>query len=227
MRKQSLLSGILLISATTALLISEWRAQTNTSSVQNESRGQIQYRVYNSESTISELTPTLQASDSYIEKIVTPTPAMVGEREVVSIFPPDFKDTDIYIYDFSKEDIKILERITEAEATGGDIESKMNVASVIINRVNSDSFPDSIKSVVFQRTGNTYQFSPIKDNRYYEVETTKETKKAIKKILKYGVINDALYFCNPNDVKSAKNKSWFKKLTYLFTDSINHSFYKE
>lgn len=128
-------------------------------------------------------------------------------------------------FNLSNSEITILERITEAEATGGSIEAKMNVANVILNRVKSDRFPNSVESVVFQK--NPTQFSPTSDGRYWSVTVTKETKEAVKRALtEEDTIKGALYFCNPKDVKNLKTQAWFKKLTYIGKDASGHSFYR-
>lgn len=123
---------------------------------------------------------------------------------------------------YTNEDIEILERIVEAECTGGDIDSKKNVASVIINRTKDSNFPNTIEEVVFQKR----QFSPITDGRYWSVSVADETKEAVEDVIASGVTNKAIYFANISIVKSKKNKDWFGTLEYLFTDSIGHSFYR-
>lgn len=126
---------------------------------------------------------------------------------------------------YSDKEIEILQRIVEAEVTGGSIQAKMNVASVILNRVNSDKFPNTIKQVVFQ--SNPIQFSPIRDNRYYSVNITEETIIAVNNVIENGDCTmGALFFCNLNDVKNNKNVEWFNKLEFLFIDDVNHYFYK-
>ncbi|MGN1084537.1 MAG: cell wall hydrolase, partial [Lachnospiraceae bacterium] len=65
-------------------------------------------------------------------------------------------DTPLII---TEEDKEVLLRIVEAEATCEDIKGRMLVANVILNRVVSEDFPDSITEVVFQNNGVTYQFS--------------------------------------------------------------------
>ena len=55
------------------------------------------------------------------------------------------------IYEISNTDFNILSRIVEAEATDKDIKSKILVANVVLNRLKSEDFPDSIEGVVFQR----------------------------------------------------------------------------
>lgn len=126
------------------------------------------------------------------------------------------------INSISNADISMLERIVEAEATAGNIESKTHIASVILNRLISDKFPNSIEGVIFQRNGKVVQFSPIKDGRYYSVIVTKDTKEAVQEVLKNGdTTKGALYFCNPSDIKT----KWFNSLNKLFTDEIGHTFF--
>lgn len=48
-----------------------------------------------------------------------------------------------------KRDKKILQRIVEAEAGDQDIRGRRLVANVILNRVRSSKFPDTIREVVF------------------------------------------------------------------------------
>ena len=78
-----------------------------------------------------------------------------------------------------REERRILERIVEAEAGDQDLKGRILVANVIMNRVKSKRFPDSIKAVVFAHR----QFSPIQNGRYYRVTVSQKTKKAVKKAL--------------------------------------------
>lgn len=126
----------------------------------------------------------------------------------------------------NEEDTGVLQRIVEAEATGEDIKGKMLVANVILNRVKNKDFPDSVKAVVFQRSGSTYQFSPIKDGRYYSVKISESTKKAVNRVLQgEDYSQGALYFSAR--IRADKNSmSWFDRhLTYLFKYG-GHEFFK-
>ena len=229
-----ILSVLILLLGATSLVASyqhRIKADRNTSVQMYESRRQIKTEIYYNQMVDSQ-PDQLEESNLNKSISVTPKPTIVGEKELVSIFSSDLdiKDRDIkqktkvkYTYKVTSEEKEILERMVEAECTDQSKESKMNVTSVIINRVNSTSFPDDIKSVVFEK----HQFSPISDRRYYEVKITKATKQAVEKVLRDGVINEALYFCNPKDIESSKNKRWFENLKYLFTDDSHHSFYTE
>lgn len=125
--------------------------------------------------------------------------------------------------DFSKEDRFILYRIVEAEAGDGNIQVKKNVAHVIFNRLKSKKFANNVHDVVFAK----HQFSPISDGRYWKVTIADSTKDAVIKAYEEGdTTGGALYFANMKYVSNAKTRAWFNSMKCLFTDSINHSFYK-
>ncbi len=131
-----------------------------------------------------------------------------------------------YVIDLSEGEIEILQRIVEAEATGEDIKGKILVANVILNRVKDDDFPDTIKGVVFQKDGGTYQFSPIKDKRYWSVKISKDTVEAIESVMQgEDYSKGALYFSARS--RADKNSmSWFDNhLEFLFQYG-GHEFFK-
>jgi N-acetylmuramoyl-L-alanine amidase len=230
MVKRILSIGILTLFLVTSLVAAYQHHQLNaeTSSVtMSDSRRQYKYeKYYNNYNEEQYEQKTSQCKSNKI--VVTPSPIPVIEEDYNAVKIDVSNDrvkqnkTDNKI-NITSTERKILERIVEAEATDQSIEARENVASVILNRVSSDSFPDNIKAVVFQKN----QFSPIQDGRYDKVKITEETVEAVNNIVKDGVTNNALYFCNSNDVKSAKNKKWFKQLKFLFKDDSGHSFYTE
>lgn len=121
---------------------------------------------------------------------------------------------------------EVLLRIVEAEATGEDIKGKMLVANVILNRVKSSQFPDTVKEVVFQKNGRTTQFSPIADGRYWSVSISKSTREAVERVLNgEDESQGALYFSARSKAKKS-NMNWFdNNLTWLFKYG-GHEFYK-
>lgn len=131
-----------------------------------------------------------------------------------------------YVIKLNDNEVEILQRIVEAEATGEDVKGKMLVANVILNRVNNKSFPNSVKGVVFQKSGNTYQFSPTKDGRYWSVNISKDTKKAVERVLQgEDDSKGALYFSARS--RADKNSMrWFDShLDFLFQYG-GHEFFR-
>lgn len=63
---------------------------------------------------------------------------------------------------YSNEDVDLLARLITAEADGEPYNAKVAVGAVVVNRVKSNIFPDTIKDVIYQvdEYGN-YQFTPV------------------------------------------------------------------
>lgn len=131
-------------------------------------------------------------------------------------------DTPLLI---TEEDKEVLLRIVEAEATCEDVMGRMLVANVILNRVVSEHFPDSIAEVVFQNNGVTYQFSPIKDGRYWTVEISDQTREAVERVLAgEDYSQGALYFA-ARKLANKNAMSWFDNtLQYLFQYGVHEFF---
>lgn len=117
-----------------------------------------------------------------------------------------------------EESIEILCRIVEAEAGTEDEKGRILVANVVMNRVESSRFPDTVKGVVFQKSGGLYQFSPVANGRYYRVTVSEETREAVEKVLRgKDESQGALYFVN-RYAANAEYMSWFdRKCTALFS----------
>lgn len=121
-------------------------------------------------------------------------------------------------YSLSKEDYEVLLRIVEAEAGGEDIKGKMLVAGVVMNRVESSKFPDTVKEVVFQKENGVSQFSPISDGRYEKVKVSKETEEAVERVLcGEDITEGALYFAARKYADPERMKWFDNSLTLLFT----------
>lgn len=130
-------------------------------------------------------------------------------------------------YRFLEEDeLEVLQRIVEAEAGNEDEDGKLLVANVVLNRVDSDSFPDTVTEVVFQQSKGVTQFSPVASGRIHTVEVSEETVAAVERALAGEDISQgALYFA-ARKYASSKKMRWFdEKLTFLFRHG-GHEFYK-
>ena len=122
---------------------------------------------------------------------------------------------------YTDEDYQVLLRIVQAEAGICDPKGKILVADVIINRVLSGKFPDSVKAVVYQPS----QFQPVSNGTINTVKVTAETIECVDRALSgEDYSNGALYFMNRRASGSAA--SWFdRRLTYLFAHD-GHEFFR-
>ena len=129
------------------------------------------------------------------------------------------------IYEVSEEDYVALLRLVEAEASGEDIKGKLLVANVVLNRVKSGVFPDTIKEVIYQRQNGRAQFSPVATGKIDRVAVSEETVEAVERALcGEDESAGALYFVAPA-YADAGNHQWFRdNLTLLFSYE-GHEFY--
>lgn len=129
------------------------------------------------------------------------------------------------IYEVSEEDYDVLLRLVEAEASGEDIKGKLLVANVVLNRVKSGVFPDTIKEVIYQRQNGRAQFSPVATGKIDRVAVSEETVEAVERALcGEDESAGALYFVAPA-YADAGNHQWFRdNLTLLFSYE-GHEFY--
>lgn len=98
----------------------------------------------------------------------------------------------------SNEEKDFFARLVEAEAKGEPFEGKVAVATVVLNRVESPEFPDTVTEVVKENTGNTYAFSPVQNGEINK-PASEESKQAVEEALKReNTLGDAIYFYNPD-----------------------------
>lgn len=122
-----------------------------------------------------------------------------------------------YIYDITNEDYEVLLRIVEAEAGCEDKIGKLLVANVVLNRVKSELFPNTIKEVVMQKKHGTTQFSPVANKKFYNVEISQDTIDVVERALCGEDISEgALYFASRKYADPERMKWFDTNLTFLF-----------
>lgn len=98
------------------------------------------------------------------------------------------------------DDVALLARVINAEARGEPYQGQVAVGAVIMNRVESAEFPNTIAGVVYQKG----QFSSVKDgqiNKPFENEA--QVKKAAQEAYNGSdPTNGALFFYNAKTTKS-------------------------
>lgn len=130
------------------------------------------------------------------------------------------------VYELSEEDYEALLRIVEAEAGGEDENGKLLVANVVLNRLNNNYFPDTVKEVIFQRENGTTQFSPIRSGKYYTVTISEETIAVVDRAVMGEDISEGALFFASRKYADPDRMRWFdEKLTFLF-EYGGHEFFQ-
>ena len=123
---------------------------------------------------------------------------------------------------YREDEVFWLARIITAESQGEPLLGKIAVGNVILNRVRSKNYPNTIYGVIFDKKYGV-QFSPVSNGTIYNTPT-KESIIAAKICLEgYSISDKILYFVNP---AKAPN-SWISKNGVLFAKIGNHAFYTD
>lgn len=97
---------------------------------------------------------------------------------------------------YDQEDLYWLARIISAESRGEPLLGQIAVGNVVLNRVKSSQFPNTIRDVVFD-TVNGVQFEPVSNGTVYD-EPTQSSILAAKLCLEgANVVGESLYFFAP------------------------------
>jgi N-acetylmuramoyl-L-alanine amidase len=97
----------------------------------------------------------------------------------------------------SQSEKDLFARLVEAEAKGEPYEGKVAVATVVLNRVDSPEFPDSVTEVIKEKVGKAYAFSPVQNGEINK-PASEESKKAVEEALKReDTLDNSIYFYNP------------------------------
>lgn len=119
-------------------------------------------------------------------------------------------------------DLYWLSRIIEAEASGEPYLGKVAVGNVILNRVSSTDFPDSVKGVIFEYYKGIPQFSPVADGTVYNTPSQDSINAALDALGGAKPVQNATYFFNPAKSSAAwivDNKTYVMRIG-------NHVFYE-
>lgn len=183
---------------------------TKTSETENQTEAENETETEAQTETVEETTVTETQTEPQTEVVTEAEPETV--EQVINI-PIDIELSD--------SDYYWLIRIVEAEAGDQDEIGRIMVANVIFNRVKSGNFPSTVKSVIFQNNGRTYQFEPVKNERIYDVTPSVTTINCVDRAISgEDYSQGALFF-----TMKTSSRSWFNtSLTLLFVHG-DHYFY--
>jgi len=120
----------------------------------------------------------------------------------------------------NSDELYWLSRIIEAEASGEPYKGKVAVGEVILNRVASNEFPNTIWKVIFDDT-YAIQFEPVANGTIYNTPSEESIKAAKEALNGSDYVGNSLYFLNPQIAVS----NWITKNREYYATIANHDFY--
>lgn len=125
--------------------------------------------------------------DIPVEEVVA-TIAPIRALPIVEPVVPVIKE--IQEERMSDKDIELIARVTMAEAEGECEEGKRLVIDTILNRVDSEHFPDTVHDVIYQPN----QFSPMWNGRFERCVVREDICKLVLEELETRTNYDVMFF---------------------------------
>jgi N-acetylmuramoyl-L-alanine amidase len=183
------------------------------------------YVAYANGRALFTMTPTVIMSDGRIyiptEVLAKSTGLLLMESESLITIGGTYKPLVSAERFYREDEVLWLARIIHAESGGEPLLGQIAVGGVVMNRVKSSMYPNTIYSVIFDRKYGV-QFSPILNGTIYNTPSYNSLLAAKICLEGVDVTGGALFFLHPELAAS----SWIpKNREYLFTVG-RHDFYK-
>lgn len=121
---------------------------------------------------------------------------------------------------YGEEDLYWLSRIISAESRGESLRGQIAVGNVVLNRVKSSKYPDTIKGVIFDRN-NGVQFEPVENGSVYDEPTPTSVLAAKLALEGSDVVGECMYFYAP----ALSKGTWIVNNCTYYTTIGCHKFY--
>lgn len=125
------------------------------------------------------------------------------------------------IIEVDQEDAVRLMKVAQAEAGEKDSLAIAYVMKVVINRLNDDSFPDTIEEVIKQKTNGKWVFSVMRGGKYDKTVPNANAHYALYLLESGQIDTDAEFF----EATWVENSWQSRNLEFLF-EYGGHRFYK-
>lgn len=100
---------------------------------------------------------------------------------------------------YTEEEIQIMANAVYGESRGEPYEGQVAVAAVILNRLESPDFPDSISGIIFQPRA----FTAVADGQIWLTPNERAKEAVLDAINGWDPTENALYYFNPKTATSA------------------------
>ena len=100
---------------------------------------------------------------------------------------------------FSQNDIQLLAQAVYSEARGEPYEGQVAVAAVILNRLDSPTFPDSIAGIIYEPLA----FTAVADGQFYLTPDDTSRRAVMDAINGWDPSGGAIYYFNPDTATSS------------------------
>jgi len=159
---------------------------------QQDQTNYISYRVVKGDSLyeIARFFGTTVAALMEINELKTTT---IRVNQVLLVPDNGAKEYPVGLW-LTDQEVQWIAQMIHAEARGEPYLGQVAVGAVIINRVKSPKFPNTVKDVLFQDGA----FQPIRNGTFYQAASEQAYRAALEALNGHDPTNGALFFFNPS-----------------------------
>jgi N-acetylmuramoyl-L-alanine amidase len=159
---------------------------------QQDQTNYISYRVVKGDSLyeIARFFGTIVAALMEINELKTTT---IRVNQVLLVPDNGAKEYPVGLW-LTDQEVQWIAQMIHAEARGEPYLGQVAVGAVIINRVKSPKFPNTVKDVLFQDGA----FQPIRNGTFYQAASEQAYRAALEALNGHDPTNGALFFFNPS-----------------------------
>ncbi len=128
--------------------------------------------------------------------------------------------SEYILEEYNHDELTWLARIIYAEARGEDITGQIAVGNVVLNRVASALYPNTIYGVIFD-TKNGVQFEPVLNGSVYNDADASTIQAAKRALLGESAAGECLFFFNP----AIASSNWISTNRTYYSTIGGHEFY--
>ena len=117
---------------------------------------------------------------------------------------------------YKSDEVYWLSRIISAESRGEPFRGQIAVGNVVLNRVRSSAYPNTIYGVIFDRAGGV-QFTPVLNGSIYNAPLGDSIIAAKRALNGESHAGKSLYFLNPKTAQSfwiVNNRIFYKSIAH-------------
>lgn len=115
------------------------------------------------------------------------------------LIPPEGQPETVTLSrgNISRDELMLMARAIHAEARGESFLGQVAVGAVIVNRVHSPFFPNTVREVIMQRNRHTFQFTPVSNGTINLEPDQSSIEAALQALEGNDPTGGALFFYNP------------------------------
>jgi N-acetylmuramoyl-L-alanine amidase len=122
---------------------------------------------------------------------------------------------------YTQSELDLLARLVKAEAESEPYAAKVAVAAVVVNRVKSSQFPNTISSVIYEVSSNGYyQFTPVENGMINKTATQQDRNAALEALQGSDPSNGALFYFDDSTTNkwlwSKPIKAWIGRMVFVY-----------